>query len=95
MIRLEPDVAELPAEVKESQDAGPVQRPVAPRSVRICFGRRWVSPELVGQLQAGSIVELDGGADAPADIYVDGRFAGSGSPRVVEGRLCVRVERKA
>ena len=67
----------------------------ATRSVRVCFGRRWVSPDLVSQLQPGSILELDCEAGAPAEVYADGRLAGSGSPVVVDGMLGIRVERKA
>jgi hypothetical protein len=82
--------------------ASPATAPAAPtaesggaaRSVRVCFGRRWVSPELVSQLQAGSIVELDSAAEAPAEVYADGRLAGRGSPVVVDGKLGIRLEKK-
>ena len=82
-----------------AQDATPAgKQPArlgATHSVRVCFGRRWLSPELAGQLRVGSILELDASASAPAEVYVDGRLAGVGTPLVVEGRLCVRLERKA
>jgi flagellar motor switch protein FliM len=67
----------------------------AARSVRVCFGRRWVWPELLGRLQAGSVLELDSEASSTAEIYADGRLAGRGSAVVVGGRLCIRLEQKA
>jgi hypothetical protein len=66
----------------------------ATRSVRVCLGRRWISPELAGRLQAGSIVELDCAADTPAEVFADGRPSGKGLPVVVEGRLGIRMEKK-
>ena len=66
----------------------------ATHAIRVCFGRRWVTPELVAQLQAGSILELECEASAPAEVFADGRLAGLGTPVVVEGRLGIRMERK-
>lgn len=74
------------------------------KSIRACFGRRWVSPELLGRLQAGSVLELDSDASSPVEIFADGRLAGFGSAVVVdlggpgqvaERRLCIRLDRKA
>ena len=73
---------------RESVPAG------AARSVRVCFGRRWVSPELLGRLRAGGVLELDADATSPVEIYADGRLAGFGSAAVVSGRLCIRLDRK-
>jgi len=63
-------------------------------AVRVCFARRWLPPELAAQLRPESILELDSAASAPAEIYVDGRLAGLGTPLVIEGRLCVRLEKR-
>jgi len=93
MIRLEHDEAiQAAADGGARPDAAPAG---AARSVRVCFGRRWVSPELLGRLRAGGVLELDSDAASPVEIYADGRLAGFGSAVVIGGRLCVRLDRKA
>ena len=67
----------------------------AAHSIRVCFGRCWVSHELVNKLQAGSVLELDCEATSPAEVIADGRPSGLGTPVVVEGRLGIRMETKA
>jgi hypothetical protein len=64
------------------------------KSVRVCFGRRWVTTELLGRLDSGSVLELDGDEDSMAEICADGRLVGYGSLVVVEGKLCIRLEKR-
>jgi hypothetical protein len=86
-----PAAAAMPQAPASSPDA---QGDGALRSVRVCLGRRWIAPEVVLQLQAGSIVELDCPSDCLAEVFADGRPAGRGSPVVVEGKLGIRMEKK-
>jgi hypothetical protein len=79
----------------ENRSPGGEPQGGAARSVRACFGRRWVWPELLASLQAGSILELDGDAASHVELYVDGRLAGFGSAVVAGERLCVRMDRHA
>jgi len=90
----EEQVRESPPAAQEAA-GGPTPAPAgATHAIRVCFGRRWVVPELVAQLQAGSILELECEASAPAEVFADGRLAGLGAPVLVEGRLGIRMQRK-
>ena len=79
----------------ESQAAPALASAGAGRPVRLCFGRRWVSPELLARLQTGSVLELDSEVASPVEVYADGRLAGFGSAVVVGGMVCIRLDRKA
>lgn len=43
------------------------------------------------QLSEGSVVELDRPADAPADLYVNGRLIGRGDITVVDDRVAIKI----
>ena len=43
------------------------------------------------QLGEGSVVELDRPADAPADLYVNGRLIGRGDITVVDDRVAIKI----
>jgi len=43
------------------------------------------------QLTEGSVVELDRSADAPADLYVNGRLIGRGDITVVDDRVAIKI----
>lgn len=94
MTLIEQDVPETAAVTADVPPLAEALSGAAARSVRVCLGRRWIAPEVVLQLQAGSIVELDCAADALAEVFADGRPAGGGTPVVVEGRLGIRMEKK-
>jgi flagellar motor switch protein FliN/FliY len=42
-------------------------------------------------LAPGSVVQLDKAADAPVDLYVNGKFFGRGEVIVVEGRIGIKI----
>ena len=72
--------------------AGAACRAAGRHAVRVEFGRRWVSPELAASLQPGSILDLDGPADA-VEVYADNRLLARGLSGVVDGKLCVKIGR--
>lgn len=84
----------MTTEPTAAASAEPAAQAPPAHSVRVCFARRWLPPELAAQLRPGSILEMDSAASAPAEIFVDGRLAGLGTPLVIEGRLCVRLEKR-
>ena len=43
------------------------------------------------QLNVGSVIELDRGANDPADVYVNGKLIARGQVSVVDGRLAVKI----
>ena len=58
-------------------------------SVRIEFGRQWISPETAGSLKPGSVLELVADVHDGVTVYADGRAIAKGAPVVVKGCLGV------
>jgi flagellar motor switch protein FliN/FliY len=56
------------------------------------IGRTNMSVARVLEVTDGQIIELDHAADAPADLYVNGRRLGTGRLVLVDGEWALRVE---
>ena len=61
------------------------------RQLRIEFGRRWMTPAELGELECGQVMELDAQVDDLVDVYVNGHLRGRGEAVVVDGKLGVRI----
>lgn len=64
----------------------------APVRLSAEIGRRRLPVADVLALGEGQIVELDSGADEPADLFVNGRRLGSGRLVLVEGEWALQIE---
>ena len=64
-------------------------------TVRVEFGRRWLSGEQVGELRRGSLIELDAGESEPVDLLVNGTLVARGTAVVVNGKFGVYVKEVA
>jgi len=87
--------AESPAPVIW-QDFSPAAAPAAEvdalgAAVSIRFGQTMLHRDQVVRLLDGTLIRLDNPADAPLDIYLDGRLAARGVAVIAQGKLCVRV----
>jgi flagellar motor switch protein FliN/FliY len=56
------------------------------------IGRTRLPVGRVVDLQPGAIVELDRGAEDPAELYVNGRRFGAGRLILVDGEWALRIE---
>jgi flagellar motor switch protein FliN/FliY len=86
--------AEAPAPViwQDFSTAGaPAASDASGVAVSIRFGQTMLHRDQVGRLQDGTLIRLDNPADAPLDIYLDGRLAARGVAVIAQGKLCVRV----
>jgi flagellar motor switch protein FliN len=64
----------------------------APVRLSAEIGRKLMPVADVLRLQEGQLVELDSGADDPADLYVNGRRLGTGRLVLVEGEGALQIE---
>lgn len=64
----------------------------APVRLSAEIGRRRLPVADVLELHDGRIVELDSAADDPADLYVNGRWLGTGRLVLVDGEWALRIE---
>lgn len=57
------------------------------------IGRTRVKMSRAVAIQPGEIVELDADADAPVDLYVNGRLLGTGTLlRVADSQWAIRID---
>ncbi|HOD82597.1 MAG: Flagellar motor switch protein FliN [Planctomycetes bacterium ADurb.Bin126] len=61
------------------------------KQLRIEFGRRWLTPAELSDLECGQVMELDAQVDDLVDVYVNGHLRGRGEAVVVDGKLGVRI----
>ena len=59
--------------------------------VTVCFGQREIALRDLATLAAGSILELDRGAQAPVDIMVNSRVVARGELLVVDEQYALRI----
>jgi flagellar motor switch protein FliN/FliY len=64
----------------------------APVRLSAEIGRRLMPVAEVLHLEEGQLVELDSGADDPADLYVNGRRLGAGKLVLVDGEWALQIE---
>jgi flagellar motor switch protein FliN len=64
----------------------------APVRVSAEIGRTEMSVARVLDVTDGQIIELDHAADAPANLYVNGRRLGTGRLVLVDGEWALRIE---
>jgi flagellar motor switch protein FliN len=57
----------------------------------VVLGRCWVNRDAAQGWATGQFVPLDEPADAPVDVYLDGRLAARGELLSLDGKFCVRV----
>lgn len=77
-----------------SEQENPTLGSLADAPVRLSaeIGRRRLPVADVLELHDGRIVELDSAADDPADLYVNGRWLGTGRLVLVDGEWALRIE---
>ena len=63
------------------------------RELRIELGRLWLTAMDARRLRAGSRVELEPGEGAEAVVWAGGQRIAAGETVVMDGRLCIRVNR--
>ncbi|MCA9509084.1 MAG: flagellar motor switch protein FliN [Myxococcales bacterium] len=62
-----------------------------PLRVTVEIGAAQMLLQEVLQLDKGSVIELDRGADEPADVLVNGRLVARGEVAIVDDRLGIRI----
>lgn len=76
-------------EMRQESSAG---QAVSPTAVRVTWGRKWLTPQALGELCVGAVLELDAAVEDEVEIGADGRTLALGEPVIVNGKLAVRVK---
>jgi len=63
------------------------------RPVTVVLGTRRISREHLQALEAGSVIALEEGADAPVTVYIGRKAIGTGKLVSLGGKLAVRISR--